>query len=486
MANVPVAAPPSEAAVAAVSGGAPAKSWAKTLGWIASLGIPAAMWFAPLPLAEVSKHAIAITLFMIIAWALEVLDHGLVGLIGCYLFWALKVAKVDVAFSGFADDTAWFVVGAMLFGMMASRSGLARRLAYTIMARIGTTYSRLLLGLIVCDFLLTFLVPSGPPRVIIMSTVALGLVEAFGLGKGSNVGRGMFLILTYTASVFDKTIIAGAASIIARGAIEKYGHVQVLYSKWFMAYIPSDIVMILVAWRLMLWFYPPEKDSLPGGTSYLKTELAKMGPWSLMEKKSLALMLIAIALWTTDFAHHISSSVIGLGIGLIALLPMIGVLGIEALKQVNFMVFLFIGAAISMGRVLMATKSLDVLTNVLFGWMTPLLGSPIISTFVTYWTAFTYHIFLASELSMLGTSVPVLMNYATAHHLDPLMLGMIWTFAASGKIFMYQSAVLIVGYSFGYFRAKDLLRLGLCMSVIDSLLLLIVVPFYWPLIGISS
>ncbi len=71
------------------------------------------MWFAPLPLTAVSKHAIAITLFMILAWAFEVLDHGLVGLIGCYLFWALKVVKVDVAFSGFADDTAWFVLGAM-------------------------------------------------------------------------------------------------------------------------------------------------------------------------------------------------------------------------------------------------------------------------------------------------------------------------------------------------------------------------------------
>ena len=444
------------------------------------------MWFAPLPLTAPSKHAIAITLFMIIAWAFEVLDHGLTGLIGCYLFWALGVVKVDVAFSGFADDTAWFVLGAMLFGIMAARSGLARRLAYTVMAAIGTTYSRLLLGLIVCDFLLTFLVPSGPPRVIIMSTVALGLVEAFGLGKGSNVGRGMFLILTYTASVFDKTIIAGAASIIARGAIEKYGHVHVLYSQWLVAYLPSDIVMILVAWRLMLWFYPPEKDSLPGGASFLRDELAKMGAWSTMEKKSLALMLLAIALWATDFWHHIPSSVIGLGVGLIALLPVIGVLEIEALKQVNFMVFLFIGAAISMGRVLTATKSLDVLTNVLFGWMTPLLGNPIISTFVTYWTAFTYHIFLASELSMLGTSVPVLMNYATAHHLNPLALGMVWTFACSGKIFMYQSAVLIVGYSFGYFSSKDLFRLGFCMSIVDSLLLLIVVPFYWPLIGITS
>ena len=459
---------------------------AKALEWLASLAIPIAMWFAPLPLAAASKHAIAITLFMIIAWAFEVLDHGLVGLIGCYLFWALGVAKVDVAFSGFADDTAWFVVGAMLFGTMAARSGLARRLAYTVMARIGTTYSRLLFGLILSDFLLTFLVPSGPPRVIIMSTVALGLVEAFGLGKGSNVGRGMFLILTYTASVFDKTIIAGAASIIARGAIEKYGHVQVLYSKWLMAYIPSDIVMILVAWRLMLWFYPPEKDSLPGGTSFLRGELARMGAWTPMEKKSLALMVVAIAFWTTDFWHHIPSSVIGLGIGLIALLPVIGVLGIEDLKRVNYMVFLFIGAAISMGRVLTATKSLDVLTSVLFGWMTPLLGNTFIATFVTYWTAFTYHLFLASELSMLGTSVPVLMNYATAHHLNPLALGMVWTFACSGKIFMYQSAVLVVGYSFGYFSSKDLFRLGFCMSIIDSVLLLIVVPLYWPLLGITS
>ncbi len=467
-------------------GEAPTQSWVRLVEWIASLAIPAAMWLAPLPLAADSKHAIAITLFMIIAWAFEVLDHGLVGLIGCYLFWALKVVKVDVAFSGFADDTAWFVLGAMLFGVMAARSGLARRLAYTVMAAIGTTYSRLLFGLILSDFLLTFLVPSGPPRVIIMGTVALGLVEAFGLGKGSNVGRGMFLILTYTASVFDKTIIAGAASIIARGAIEKYGHVTVLYSKWLLAYVPSDIVMILVAWRLMLWFYPPEKDSLPGGSTFLREELAKMGAWTPMEKKSLALMLVAIALWTTDFWHHIPSSVIGLGIGLIALLPIVGVLGIEDLKSLNYMVFLFIGAAISMGRVLTVTKSLDVLTNVLFGWMTPLLGNTVVATFVTYWTAFTYHIFLASELSMLGTSVPVLMNYATAHHLNPLALGMVWTFACSGKIFMYQSAVLIVGYAFGYFSSKDLFRLGFCMSIIDSVLLLIVVPFYWPLIGITS
>src|SRR5437763_1605972 len=217
----------------------------------------------PLRLEPNAQHAIAIALFMILAWATELMDHGLTGLVGCYLFWALKIVTFDVAFSGFANDTPWFLMGAILFGTMASKSGLAKRLAYMVTLRIGTSYSRLLLALIVSDFLLTFLVPSGMARVTIMAAVAAGLMGAFGLGVGSNVGRGMFLIITYTAGVFDKTIIAGAAAITGRGVIESVGHTQVLWSQWLVAFLPSDIITILVAWRLTLWLYPPETASLP-------------------------------------------------------------------------------------------------------------------------------------------------------------------------------------------------------------------------------
>jgi di/tricarboxylate transporter len=61
-----------------------------------------------------------------------------------------------------------------------------------------------LLGLILTDFLLTFVVPSGIARAVIMASIALGLAEAFKSGPGSNVSRGMFLILSYTANIFDK------------------------------------------------------------------------------------------------------------------------------------------------------------------------------------------------------------------------------------------------------------------------------------------
>ena len=451
---------------------------------VPTVAVPVALWFLPLGLNASAQHSIAVAVFMILAWATEVMDHGLTGLIGCYLFWALGIVRFDVAFSGFADDTPWFLLGAILFGTMAAKSGVARRMAYMVTIRIGTSYSRLLLALILSDFLLTFLVPSGMARITIMAAVAIGLLEEFGLGAGSNVGRGVFLILTYTAGVFDKTIIAGAASITGRGIMETIGHAQVLWSRWLLAYLPSDIVTIVVAWRLTLWLYPPETASLPGGIEFLKRELRKAGPWTPIEKKTLALMLAAIALWATDFVHHISPAMIGLGMGLLGVLPFTRILAIDDLKRINFLQLFFVAAAVSMGKVLSATKGLDVLTGVMFGWLQPLLGHNLISILALYWSGFVYHIFLASEISMLGTSMPLLMNFATAHGLSALQLGMLWVFASGGKIFVYQSGVLIIGYSYGYFRSKDILRLGLILSAVDSLLLLLVVPFYWPLVGI--
>ena len=454
------------------------------IGRALCVAVPLILWFAPIEMDVRIKHTFAIVSFMILAWITEAVEYALAGFIGCYLFWALGVVPFAVAFGGFATDTPWFLFGASLFGVMATKTGLARRIAFVVMKRVGNTYARILLGLIITDFLLTFIIPSGIARVVVMSAVALGLAETFGAGIGSNVGRAMFLIITYCSGLFDKMIIAGAASITARGAIERVGGVEVLWSQWFFAYLPCDIITILFAWRLTLWLYPPEKKSFAQETTYLENEIRQMGKWDAASTRAALLIGLAIGLWLTDFIHHIPPSVIGLGVGLAAVLPGIGTLSTDDMKRLNYLPIFFVATAISMGDVLVNTKALDLLTDFLLSWMEPLLGSVLQTTFVLYWTAFVYHIFLASEISMLGTSIPVLMNFAKSHGMDPLLIGMIWTFGAGGKIFAYQSAVLIVGMSYGYFNSRDLFRLGLLLTLVQCVLLLLLVSFYWPLIGI--
>jgi sodium-dependent dicarboxylate transporter 2/3/5 len=456
----------------------------RLIGAVFSIGLPATLWYAPIHMDLIEKHALAIASFMIVCWITEVMPHIVTGILGCYFFWILKVVPFESSFSGFADQTPWFLFGAGLIGMMATKTGLARRLAYMILANVGAGYSRLLLGFILSSFLLTFLVPSGIACVVIMASVALGVMDVFGLGKGSNVGRGIFITLTYTAGTFDKMVVAGASSILGRGIIQRVTGIDVSWSQWVLAFLPVALVTIYCTWRIVLWFYPPEDASLDGGVEFLRASLSKMGPWTKDEKRALLLMLVGIALWSTDLIHHISPAIIGIGVGLLAAVPGVGMLDQEDLKRLNFLPVFFTATAISMGNVLIQTKALNSMTAIMFNWMRPLVTNIYATAFVPYWTAFAYHIFLGNEISMIATSMPPLLNFAVSSGIHPLPIGLVWGFAAAGKIFVYQSGVLVAGYSYGYFKAKDLLRVGMCLTIVQSVVMLVIVPFYWPLIGI--
>ncbi|HVA41779.1 MAG TPA: SLC13 family permease [Candidatus Binataceae bacterium] len=460
-------------------------SFLKLAGRILCVLVPAAIWLSPIQLAPQTKHMFAVLAFMLIAWMTQATEFAVAGFIGCFLFWALGIARFDVAFAGFASQPAWFSFAALLMGLLARESGLAHRLAYTVIQRIGTSYPRILLGLLVTNFLLTFIVPSGLARLVIMASVALVVVEAFQARRGSNIACGMFVVLTYTADLFDKMMLAGTASITSAGLMQRVGGIRVLWGEWLFAFLPCSIVTVLVAWWLALRLFPPEATALAPDREYFQHELDKMGRWSATERRAAILMGCAMVLWMTGSLTHMPPTMVALGVGLLALLPYVGVLDAGALRRLNYSSFFFVATAISMGNVLEATHGLGVLATGVFHWIQPVLTNVFSITAVLYWTAFLYHFLLGSEISMLATSIPLVLEYAKIHGLNPLQLGLIWTFAAGGKLFAYQSAVLVVGYSYGYFEARDLMKMGAWMTLIEFVILMLLVPFYWPLIGIQ-
>jgi anion transporter len=449
------------------------------------VAVPAAVWFAPLAVAPNAKTALAISAFMVAAWMTEVMDYAASGMLGLTLFWVLQVAKPAVIFSGFVNDASWFYLGAMLLGAMTSKSGLPQRIANIVVSKVGVTYSRLLLGLIIVDFLLTFVVPSGAACVVIMASLALGLMKLFDVQKGSNIGRGMFLVVTYTTSIFNKMIVAGTASIVARAMIQQYGSVEVSWALWFVAFFPCVVATILVSWWLTLVMFPPEAESLTGRQEDLKAHFGAAPPMTRQAVKSAVLSGLAIALWMTDWLHHIPAPIVALGIGLVALMPFVDVLNEDDFRRINLLPFFFVGAALGMSEVLKVSGGLDVLTDTFVAGIAPLLTGKLSAVITLYWSGFLYHFATASEVSMLVTSMPILMDFAKSHHLNPAWVGMIWSFASGGKLFAYQSAVLVVGYSYGYFQHTDLLKLGGLLTIVEFFLLALSVAFYWPMLGLS-
>jgi solute carrier family 13 (sodium-dependent dicarboxylate transporter), member 2/3/5 len=451
------------------------------------IAIPLIIGLAPLPIEPRTQLAFAITSFMILAWMTNVMEYAAAGLVGCTLYWASGVVEPEIAFAGFANDTTWFVLGAILLGLIATKSGLPQRIGSFVVTRVGGSYSYILLGLIITDFLLTFVVPTGAGRLVIMASIGIGIIKLFDAPASSNIARGIFLIITYTAAIFDKMIIAGAGAITARGNIERFGGVDVTWSTWFFAFIPCALLTIFVGWWLTLWLFPPEQRELPAGRlRELHEQMRVTVPWTPHTIKAALIVLLAITVWMTDQFHDIDAALVAFGAAMIALLPFVGVLNVEDIKKTNLMPFFFVGAALSMSEVLRDTGGLTLLTNTVFSGLEPFLRNEAVAVPVLYWGAFFYHFFLASELSMLATSLPILMGVAKEHMLDPLWIGLVWSFAAGGKLFVYQSAVLVVGYSYGFFRHMDMVKLGAALTIIEFFALAATVAFWWPLIGLSG
>jgi anion transporter len=443
------------------------------------------LWFVPTNEDPRAQHAVAISAFMVVLWATEAIPYAAASLLGLAAFWAFGISPLSVVASGFRQDTTWFLAGAMLLGVMASGSGLARRMAYSIGSRLGTSYSRLLLAFIAVDFCLTFVIPSGIARVTILSAVVVGLVQALGLGPRDNVSRGLLVIITYSAGIFDKMILAGAASILGRGLIASIAGETVPYAQWFIAYLPCDVVTILVCWQLVLWLYPARSPQLSGGAAYFQEQLTKLGGWSASEKRAAVLLALAVMLWMTDFIHGLRPATVAVAMSLLAFVPGVGVLAPRDLLRLRLNILVFAAAALSLSAVLADSNGLNVLTRSLVSWLEPFVAEPYTSTLTLYWTAFVCHLFLGSEIAMLSATLPPVLDFARAQGLAQLPVGMIWIFASGGKIFAYQSAVLMVGYAQGYFDARDLLKVGFILSIVECVILLLLVPFYWPLVGIT-
>jgi anion transporter len=470
---------------AAGSAAAPEKSLPGTLGLVLGPLVALAIWVLPSSAGAVAAHALAISALMVIYWICEPVEHGLTALLGCYLFWALHVVSFSIAFAGFADSTPWFLLGALIMGEAAATCGLAARIGYFAMGLVGRSYSALLLSIIILILALNFIVPSGMAQLGILAPIAIGVIDAFGVEEKSNISRGMFLTLTYTCGLFNKMILAGGATVLTRGIVEKMTGHSILFGLYTLAYLPAILITVVATWLCVLWLYPPEKQHLEESSIYLQRRADAFRTWSGAEKRTMLVLAIAMLLWATDFTTGIDPAVVALGAGLVLTLPKIGVVSAAGVRKLNFLLIVFMGGALSMGSVLVHTSALDVLTNNVMNYVTPFLGDSFKSASALFWGGFVYHFALGSELSMLSTGLPILIRYAQEHGFNPTAFAMTWAFASGGKLFVYQSSVLIQGFAFGRFEAKDMIKVGLVLTLVEGLILWFLVPIYWPMIGLK-
>jgi anion transporter len=477
--------------------------------WGLLLGVAALVVVILLPTPEglsiAGQRMLAILAFAVIVWMTEALDYAVSAIVIAALMAFLlglspnpanpKVllgtsAGLGLAFSGFANTALALVASALFLAAAMTATGLDKRIALAILARVGGEIHHVVAGAILVGFVMAFLVPSTTARVACLVPITLGIIAAFGVDKRSAFAGMLMITTVQTASIWNVGIkTAAAQNMVAIGFIEKTLQKSITWLEWFIAAAPFGVLMSIALYFVMTRMLPAEVTDIPGGRAAIRKSLADLGPMKTSEKKLLAISLALLLFWATEGVLHSfdTSSTTLAAVGLM-FLPGIGIMGWkEAQPRIPWGTIVLFGIGISVGTALLQTKGaawLADLAVVEFGLRnaTALFILGVLTLFLTL-----IHLGFASATALASAMIPiviaVLQNVATPG-INIVGMTMLLQFVVSfGFILVVNAPQNMLAYGTETFDAKDFIRTGLVLTAIALALVMLLGMTYWRWLG---
>ena len=428
-----------------------------------------------IPLTMAGKACLAVMAFAVILWVTETLPFAATGLMILLLLPAFGVTDFRALVrAGFGDAVIAFFIGVLILSAGFTTSGLGTRLAYKVVSWVGTRTDRVLFGFLFVGGTLSWWV-TDMACAAMMLPIALGLARDAGLRPGhSNFGRALFIAVAFGPLIGGIATPAGtAANIVAVAQLQQLAGVTITFTQGMVLGAPASLLMLPVAWRILLWVFPPELERLPVTDAEVRNRLAALGPLSRLERHTLVAFGAAVTLWTmgpllsgwTGGAFAPPVEAVALGAGLYLFLPGVRVLNWkQAEGNIEWGGLMLIAAGLSLGLVVFETGAARWLAWVLLGEIQSVPG-PLIP-FVIVLAVSLLHMLFSSNTVTATIIVPILVALAQDLGVD------VWSIVAPAAftsslafILVTEGPTTLIPYAAGYFSIKDMAKAGIVMTI---------------------
>jgi L-tartrate/succinate antiporter len=250
----------------------------------------------------------AVFVAVVVALITEPVPGPVVGLLGVTTAAVFRLVaptpaeSIRWALTGFADSTVWLMFTVLMFALGYERTGLGRRIALTLVQRLGGTTLRLGYAVALADLVLAPVTPSNTARSGgILFPIILGIPPLYGSLPGETARRiGAYLMWTafaatcVTSSMF---LTALAPNLLAQSMLRDIANVNVTWTEWFVGFLPVGVVLFGLVPLLVYKLYPPGVTASAEVPAWARQELARLGPVTRRELTLALLVAIALALW---------------------------------------------------------------------------------------------------------------------------------------------------------------------------------------------
>jgi sodium-dependent dicarboxylate transporter 2/3/5 len=262
------------------------------------------------------------------------------------------------AFTDFMVPAVMFIFASIMIGLVFTKTGLTRRLAYKMLIIVGEKTSMIYLGCFVVTAALTHIMA----HTAVAATIYPLLVSIYALyGEGdkkTKFGKGLFIGMAYVAGAGSIVTLLGAArGAVALGFYKDIVGQDISFFQltWYM--FPVGWIMTILLWGFFMVFFKPEKKVIPGLREKARQLNAELGPLTRNEIK--AALIVGACIVTMAMRPYVSflEPIDKTAIILIStiLFFITGIMDLDDLEAIPWNIILLFAGAMSIGNCLWQT-----------------------------------------------------------------------------------------------------------------------------------
>ncbi len=262
---------------------------------------------APLPfsLQPEGQRTIAIAVLMLTWWVTEAVPLPVTALIPLVGIPLLRIDTIAAAATPYGSPVIFLFMGGFMIALALEKWNLHRRVALHIVRFTGTHANGIVLGFMLATALLSMWI-SNTATTIMMLPIALSVVGLLQREQAPDSSTGMrtfslslMLGIAYAANIGGTATIVGTPpNVVFVGIMREKFQQEISFANWMLIGAPFALVLLAISYALIvLVLYPNRLGAFSGARTLIDNELAKLGPVSIPEKRTLAVFLLTAVLW---------------------------------------------------------------------------------------------------------------------------------------------------------------------------------------------
>ena len=439
------------------------------------------------PLSREAKGALAVFLLAGTWWVFEVVPIGVTSLAIGVLQALFLIRPAKEAFKDFMDPSVMFIFASIMIGLVFTKTGLTKRLAYKMLAIVGEKTSMIYLGAFIVTSALTHIMA----HTAVAATIYPLLISIYALyGEGdkpTRFGKGLFIGMAYVAGAGSIVTLLGAArGAVALGFYKDIMSQDISFFELTYYMFPIGWLMTFLLWGFFMVFFKPEKDRIPGLREKAKKLNSELGPITRSEITAAAIVFGCIIVMSlrsfVPFLKPIDKTAIILISTILFFIT--GILDLEDLEEIPWNIILLFAGAMSIGFCLWETGAAK--------WMAV--------NWLTMFKESNWFVFVMGIAFFVMMMTNFIMNVAAIAISLPVALVIAPYLGVAAEVILFASLVvagmpflLLVGaapnaiaYDSKQFTTGEFFLYGIPASIILMIVVGFAVFILWPLMGMPT